>query len=274
MAYDPEKLPAFDRPPVVETVLGVQFGPIDKLTAGHYGWFWKCYLDGTWTKTEDAPPLPDQFEKFGDQLAWSLPKPAFTFQQTPEPERIVIVNEENDRVLQIQNNKFYYNWRKSLNAYPTFAETYPEFLRYLDMFEHFVIDAGLQVTPRNQWELTYVNHIPKGTLWESTSDWPAIFPGLLGAPSKPASHVICEGISGTWRFEILPRKGRLHVAIQHARNNEGQEVLLMNLTARGPVVTGDYESDLSFGINIGHDALVRTFCHISSDAALAFWGLR
>ena len=274
MEYDPQKLPAFDRPPVVETVLGVQFGPINNLTAGHYGWFWKQYLDATWTKTQDAPPLPNQFEKFGEQLVWSLPKPSLAFHETTEPMRIVIINEENDRVLQIQNNKFYYNWRKNLNAYPSFAETQPEFQRYLETFKSFLADAGLEVTPHNQWELTYVNHIPKGTLWQSPSDWPHIFPGLLGVSSKPPTQLSCEAISGAWRFEIPPQKGRLHVAIQHGLNNEGQEVLLLNLTARGPVVAGEHETDLAHGINIGHDVIIRTFRDIASASALAYWGLR
>ncbi|OLB29539.1 MAG: hypothetical protein DMG41_37135 [Acidobacteria bacterium] len=46
--------PKFDAPPVVETVLSVQFSSLPGFATAHAGWFWKEYLEKL---TEDVPPL-------------------------------------------------------------------------------------------------------------------------------------------------------------------------------------------------------------------------
>jgi len=274
MATDLQELPSFDRPPVVETVIGAQFAPIADFSAAHYGWFWKQYLDASWTKAQDAPRVLKQSEKFGDQFVWSMPAPPVVVQNAGEPDRIIFVNSDDERVIQIQSNKFYYNWRKRQGAYPSFVETYPEFRRCLGAFEGFLRDAKLEGISLNQWELTYINHVPKGTLWNSPSDWSSVFPGLFGRIGSPTAGTCLESLSGMWRFEIPPRRGRLYVSAQHAKIEDGQEVLQVNLTGRGPVVSDDEEWDLSSGMTIGHDVLVRTFRDLASPAALAHWGSR
>src|SRR5579872_6141104 len=71
-----DTLPKFDAPPVVETLISVQFNPLPNFTAAMTGWFWKSYLDdaglGKWTKTQEAPPLQDQFEQFGPDGGWAI----------------------------------------------------------------------------------------------------------------------------------------------------------------------------------------------------------
>ena len=54
---------------IVELVLGVQFAPLLNFTNAHFGWFWKQYLDPSWTKAANAPPVPDQHERFGERQA-------------------------------------------------------------------------------------------------------------------------------------------------------------------------------------------------------------
>ena len=39
-------LPTFDNPPVIETVIGVQFDQIPNLTSAHFGWYWREFLGG------------------------------------------------------------------------------------------------------------------------------------------------------------------------------------------------------------------------------------
>jgi uncharacterized protein (TIGR04255 family) len=264
--------PRFDRPPVIETVLGVQFAPIPNFTASHYGWFWKEYLDSSWTKAQDAPRLPDQFELFGDHQIWGLPKPIFS--QKFEPDRAQFINKDEDRLIQVQNTRFLYNWRKRESVYPSFAAIYPEFLSRLGDFERFLRAAHLEPTPQNQWELTYVSQIPKGELWELPSDYPGIFPGLFGRIERQTTGAALDSASSAYRFEIPPRRGRLSVHAQHVKNPDEQEVLQVSLTARGPIVPGDEGRDLPSGLTIGHAAVVQTFVDIASDTSLAYWGLR
>jgi uncharacterized protein (TIGR04255 family) len=271
MSTGPSPLPGPGEPPVIETALGVQFAPIRGLTSAHYGWFWKGYLDETWTKAEDAAILPNQFEKFGEEVKWVIPSLPRLIPTPPAPTRIMLINELDDRIIQVQNNKFFYNWRRRLAPYSSFDDNYPEFRRWLGIFEGFIRDAGLEVTPHNQWELTYFNHIPKGSLWTSPSDWRDILPGLYG---QLRSRVpVVPDPSGEWRFEIPPKRGRLYVEVQHAKTKEDVEILNLQLTARGPIVAGEDGWDLAAGMNIGHDAIVQTFRGISSPDSLAYWGL-
>src|ERR1017187_10040936 len=102
--------PAFDNPPVIEKVLGVQFQPIANISYGHYGWFWKTRLDESWIKAQDAPMVVDQFERFGDKLAWGVPEPKISFGAGQD--RVMFINGNDDRLIQIQSTRFLYNWKK------------------------------------------------------------------------------------------------------------------------------------------------------------------
>ena len=72
MSMADSSLPAFRKPPVVETVLGVQFDPIPGFSNAHLGAFWKRLLAhensgsaGEWRTLTDAPPIEPTFERFG-----------------------------------------------------------------------------------------------------------------------------------------------------------------------------------------------------------------
>ena len=65
------ELPKFDSPPVIETVLGVQFAPLPNFSTVHSGWFWKNYLGEDWTSVKVVPRLDDHFERFGEEPQWT-----------------------------------------------------------------------------------------------------------------------------------------------------------------------------------------------------------
>ena len=92
--------PDFANPPIVELVLGAQFSPLTKLTAGHFGQFWK-ELGEDWTEPADAPLIEDQFELF-ERPKWSTPT-ALQLRLEPLrlPGRFMIGHRSKDRLLQI-----------------------------------------------------------------------------------------------------------------------------------------------------------------------------
>ncbi len=266
-------LPEFENPPVIETVLGVQFAPPPGLTAGHFGWYWKSCLDQRWIKTAEAPSLIEQFERFGEKRSWNLP--ALQFKIASEASiRLQIISESDDRVIQIQNNRFLYNWRQKDARYPTFEAIYPEFMDKLKGFRNFLVVAGLEDISPNQWEITYINHIPKGELWTSQDDWHNVLPGLYFPPTQ-RGLVRLESVTGEWHYEIVPQRGRLHVVGQHGKHlDTGEELLVLQLTARGPIEPEVPGRDIASGLELGHRALVQTFVSLSSDAAHEHWGMR
>jgi uncharacterized protein (TIGR04255 family) len=264
--------PKFDQPPVVETVLGVQFSPLVNFTVGHFGWFWKSYLGSDWPKAEDAPVLMDQFEKFGDELSWGALGVQISISGNP-PARLQITNAAGDRVIQIQNTRFIYNWRKRQNSYPSYTKCRSEFDQFFAKFRKFVGDAGLGELNLNQWELSYIDHVPKGPLWQGAADWHKILPGILGSSNSLAGTRF-DGV-GEWHYGLEGERGRLHVSMQRARaeSASGPEILLLSWTGRGPILNKP-GWDLDAGLRLGHETILRAFLEATSPEAQRAWGRR
>lgn len=261
-----DTLPKFERPPVVETVLGVQFERLPEFSTAHAGWFWKSYLPPEFETVTDAPRLEEQFEKFGSDKVW-VPLGSFRFRASKEPERVQISNSRGDRMLQIQDSRLVYNWRKQDIGYPSYDVLLPEFRIKLNQFREFAADAKLGTISMNQWEVTYVNQIPSGDLWTTPREWQRVIPGIL-APSGP-DFVEFEDFGGQWHFLLGRNSGRLHVTLHHGRiAPDGPEMMALNLTARGTV---DAEHDWESGLNLGHDAIVQCFTAMTSPEAHRHW---
>lgn len=264
----------FKRPPVVETVLSVQFDRLPGLMNAHLGAFWQR-RNAEWPSAADAPPLDEQFEAFGEQSGWNR---AIQLKLTQAPSaRLQMRNVSGDRMIQVQNCRLDYNWiGMPGQEYPRYRTVRPEFDRVLDEFAALIAEHGLGDLVTNQWEVTYVNHMIKGTVWHDPSDWADVFSSLLGMPAVPEGMRL-EGFGGHWHFEIEPRRGRLHVEIQHAYvgGPEGkEEALAMKLTARGPIDRGKaLPAAIGEGLNLGHEVIVTSFEELTSQQAHDYWNM-
>lgn len=265
-------LPSFGRPPVVETVLGVQFDIIPGFSNAHLGAFWKTHLPD-WPSTTDAPPLEPQFERFGEDRMWAkLNELAFKFTTAPTM-RVQIRNAENSRMVQLQNGRLHYNWIGEGSKYVRYDTLRPEFDDIFRKFSQFVADEKLGVIRLNQWEVTYVNHLRKGIDWKEPADWNRLFHGLVQLPPKLES-VQLESFGGEWHYEIPEKQGRLHVQLQHGRETvpPENEILILNLTARGPLSSdGDPREEFDNGLSIGHAVVVKSFAGLTSQDARSIW---
>lgn len=273
-SMDPGSLPHFERPPVIETVLGVQFDPLSKFRNAHLGAFWKR-LGNEWPNVNDAPPILPQFERFDDAGTWG--EVGFHLKLAEDLNvRIQIRNAAGNRMIQVQNGRFHYNWLGADGGkYPQYTEVRPGFDGVWGEFQRFLADESLGEIRPNQWEVTYVNHIPKGPLWESPADWARLFRSPTTLPTSITSANL-ESFGGEWHYEIRPQLGRLHVQIQHARLSSptSPEVLRLTLTARGPIRETESERlSLDEGLNFGRSTVVRTFKELTSDEAHSYWGL-
>jgi uncharacterized protein (TIGR04255 family) len=264
----------FQRPPVVETVLGVQFELLPKFQNAHLGAFWKR-LGPEWPNTIDCPPLPPQLERFGEAEVWAFPALQLAI-ASAMPARMQVRNSDNSRMVQVQNGRLHYNWLGQPGGeYPRYKKIRPEFDRILAEFQRFLADEKLGEIRSNQWEVVYVNQIPRGTVWNEPDDWAKLFRSLT-LPRADLSSARLETFGGEWHYEIPPRLGRLHVQVQHGRQAAptGQEVVTLTLTARGPTKSGDkQDGNLADGLTRGHAVVVQAFQELTSDAAHEYWGL-
>ena len=269
-----DSLPKFKRPPVIETVLGVQFDLLTEFKSAHLGAFWKR-LGAEWPNLTDAPALLPQFEKFEEGNRWTIESgPRITIGQDLNL-RVKIRNARDDRMLQVQNGRFHYNWLgKGGSQYPRYKVVRPEFDRLLDEFKAFLSDEVLGEPKGNQWEVTYVNHIPQGTVWDNANEWGEVFRCAATLPVT-AGDAHLTSLGGEWHYDIEPKLGRLHVRIQHGRkrSDRGPDLLIVTLTARGPLHDDESGSNaLSEGLDLGRDTIVRAFHDLTSEKAHEYWG--
>lgn len=264
----------FDASPLTEVVLSAQFAPLAGLTTGHFGWYWKNTLTPEWTQSATTTSLPDQFEEFEEAGLWRASGIPFSFVPPDDPGRFQVFSADDERAIQVQRTRFFYNWRRRALPYPRHVEVRRAFLAHLAEFQGFLSLAGLGTLAPNQWEISYVNHFPKGGLWSTPSEWSGILPALLGSPGG-GDALRLESAVGEWHFVIAPELGRVHVALQHARvaSQDGKEVLQLQLTARGPL-REQSGPDLERGIQLGHEACLRTFLRITSPSAQSAWKRR
>lgn len=269
----PANLPAFKKPPVVETVLAVQFEPIPGFTNAHLGAFW-VRIGGRerWPLVQDANPLPQEFERFGEERKWQRTDTLKLDITSDLSSRMQLRNAEGSRLLQIQNGRLIYNWLgTSGKEYARYDTVRPEFDEHLQEFNAFLADQKLPALHANQWEVTYINHLPKGTVWNDVTDWQNVF-NFSAVPPAALNDCRLESFAEQWVYEIAPRRGRLRMQFQHAWNQERQEVLLFNLTARGPVQEGDGAAEsIQAGLDLGREVIVSSFANLVSSQARKFW---
>jgi uncharacterized protein (TIGR04255 family) len=275
----PCALPDYDRPPLVETVVGVQFDEIRSLSTAHLAAFWATLDQQAWPTATDAAPLTPQSERFDELSGWAELVEVRVAQQYPGC-RVQIKHRNGDRMIQLQKGRFHLNWLGQAGAtYPRYEHVRKEFSDHWAMFLHFVSTKDPHAVRPNQWEVTYVNQIPRGTVWTTPRDF-VFFRPLGEIPCLPL-EIQSESFGGEWHFVIGPQRGRLHVAWQHGRKeNEGpqdpsQEFILLTFTARGPVASqDDPTAALLEGLDLGRESIVRSFQQLMSDSANQHWGLK
>ena len=261
-------LPDFDRPPVVETVLSVQFDKLPMQT-GHLGLFGRKMRD-SFPKAEDRIALPPVVEQFSE-----VPPPGVSIQfealEAPRLPRLLLFNSAETELIQVQNDRFIKNWRKAKeqDEYPHYEPVIkPAFERDFQEFQTFLQEEDLGPLKINQCEVTYVNHIVSDTGWKGLSDLGKIFAfwhGLDVPLAQPEDLVIRV------RFPITDEKdqriGRLHLDAQPAlRASDGIPMYVVNLTARGQVGTGFEFFD------IGRKWIVKGFEKLTTPHMQEFWG--
>ncbi len=261
--------PTFKNPPVVEFVLGVQFSPLTKLSAGHFGLLWK-ELGEEWERPEDAPPITDQFESF-ERPKWShRPGVQLRIDKAMPLGRLVLNHRDQDRLVQVQSTRFHLNWRKTGVLKPSYKALISDFEAMFAKFQAFTKTAKLGELELNQWEVTYIDSFPQDEYWQSPGDWATFIPGLFGKLFS-APKLTLEHRAAQWSFEIEPKRGRLHIAAYPGRwRDEAKDSLLVDMTARGPIGKGGVAT-LREGLDLGHEVAVQSFLSMTSPEIQTRW---
>lgn len=268
--------PKFDHPPVVETVLGVQFKPLTELRLTHYGLFYQYLQEGGFVKTEDHPPLLRQIEQKEDFMRL-FEMPPMVFMQTNIP-RIWYLSEDaadGQRLIQLQIDRFIQNWRRmnlESTKYPSYEENRKEFQNTFGRFLKFVEKENIGQVEPNQCEVIYVNRIPIQDVAQAAATFRKCFTSFV--PAKNLKHVPTEpdGIGFNCSFWIESLNGRLFIQASTASQIPGVgKVIDLRLTARGAPASDDLAAVMEW-LDFGHYFVVNAFADITSEEMHREWG--
>jgi hypothetical protein len=114
--------------------------------------------------------------------------------------------------------------------------------------------------------LTYINHVPKGDLWETNEDWSGLFGNWFNPGSRLPDTV---GVDLALRVNIPEIDGAMAVTIKSAiRKADNCEMLVITFTAVGtPAKPGDVPE----GLRIARRQIARMFIQLTSERAHAAW---
>ncbi len=161
MSSTTQTLPSFDKPPVIETVLGVYFRPSEKFTTAQLGILWDRCFRQQFPRIEERPPTEEVPEQFGEMSMFALPMIRWQITNRPDAFRLWAASAHGQHVVQIQRNAFFANWLRTSGstAYRPYGERREEFATQLDQLGEFFEKQGIGRIEPTSWIVTYVNHI-------------------------------------------------------------------------------------------------------------------
>jgi len=122
----------------------------------------------------------------------------------------------------------------------------------------------------NQYELTYINHIPEGKGEHFPAEIERYVPLLSWKAAQSSKFLPPPGSAGlNLGFSLPDKKGRLHVTLNHAQRQDGGGLVVLELTARGPGAP-DW-SNMESWLSLAHEWIVRGFTDLTSPAAHEQW---
>jgi uncharacterized protein (TIGR04255 family) len=276
MVADFPPLPEFNRPPVIEVVLSLQFEPLAKMQVQHLGFLWSIFKD-QFPKVETKPPLDPVIEIFEQKPA--RPTMRFEVGEFPLLPRVWFVSSTGSEIIQVQSDRFICNWRKVGDAfsYPRYERIRAEFQDGLTRFASFLAEHSLGELKPNQCEITYINHIPAEQGPNAHGKASRILNSLredFRVPFLPSE----EAVQFSSRY-LLQREdvvigkpfGRLYVDMNPAYDAGQEPIFVLNLTVRSAPAKQDIGSAMEC-YDLGRKYIVCTFDAITTDTMHNTWG--
>lgn len=246
--------PSYKSPPINEVVCGCQFQPLERLKLHHIGTLWEQFK-GEFPTVEHLLPFPREDGGLPIDSSTGFPWP-----------RVWFINIIEDRLIQFQPDRFYFNWRKrnEKTEYPRFEKIVGEFVHNFSVLEKFVADVGLGIIQPISWELNYINHIPVGEGWNAPQDFSKVFRDFCWQQNSERFLPHPKNLAWQAIFEIPEEKGELIAKLSHGkRKSDDTHLLILELAARG---VGKDASSASRDewFNLAHTWIVKSFADLTT----------
>jgi uncharacterized protein (TIGR04255 family) len=280
MSHKREGVVTYDAPPLVEVAMSIQYQRPRGLNLAHLGAFWM-------TQRQELPfvhvqqPIASVSDDYGAAGQWLPPSLQLALKTEPDG-RIQMVSADEQWMCQLQLNRIVVNWRRRRAEYPRFDATQERFWNVWRSWREFLGCMNLERPQPQFWELTYVNRVPQGELWQEPKDWHQVFPGLCGGLYEAPGGSRLGGFLGQWVWESIDPPARLYVEPKPGRAADPphRDELILSLTARGPIrapasssaAEDEREAErIEVGFAAGNNLIVTLFDSVTSDAAKVAW---
>lgn len=271
--FRPKDLPDFRDPPLVETVLSLQFQALQEFNLAHVGLLWHKFRH-TFPLVEEHTPLNAVRETF------EVPSPRHeevTIEGKPPLQRVCFLNESKTELIQIQADRLMHNWRKTgkiSTPYPRYERIRTNFRHEVWEFQEFLTDEKLGKVAINQCEITYVNHIEPCEAWHDHGQ----IEGVLRTWTAQRRSFLPASEDGSIQQRFVIRNdssrplGRLHVSLTPAWKEEDQSpILVLTLTARGSPFDEGINGAFDF-FDLGREWIVKGFLDLTTKDMHRAWG--
>jgi uncharacterized protein (TIGR04255 family) len=256
----------FERPPIAEVALAVQFaGPVmnESQTLGR---FWPK-VQSRFPIIETQLPLPPMMEEFGVSM-----QPQFLFQMGPAGQRYWMQTENRSGLVQVQPDRMAYNWRKDPGdfPYPRYEQLRDEFCTVYEAFLETCREQGRE--PEPTWcEISYINPIEVGDERDLAGILLRLAPSTLSLLGQPEDTTLNE------RF-VLSRDGQPYgrfyaTAAPAIGIEDNAQLVVLTLVARGLATSPDLSGILTF-LDEGRNLIVNTFRDMTTETMHRRWGLQ
>jgi uncharacterized protein (TIGR04255 family) len=225
--------------------------------------------------SQEQPAVRMAIESFDSAGQNLVPTLALLTGAGGPPVRLWFQSADKTRLIQLQRDWLAYNWQGASGdiPYPRYEYIEARFLRVWDMFADFMAQHTDGTLAIEQCELSYINHITPGELWQQ----PGQLDRVLRIAGK-AGESLPEPEDGQIVFRYRMRHqdldvGRLYVqATPGQRQTDQAPIIQLNMTARGRPWAEGREGMVSF-FRLAHEWIVNGFASVTTDEAQrGLWG--
>jgi uncharacterized protein (TIGR04255 family) len=253
------RLPEYNKPPVVETALAIEFAPIKGWNVVQYGALWERFK-ARYPKVEVYPAPPQDF----------IARPVLDMANPPV--RCLFIGSGNSQLIQIRSGAFVRNWRANQEnqEYPRYRTIRPSFEEDLNLFCAFLQEQGFEGPEIWKCEVTYINHFLRGREWRNMSEIGQILP-VLSRPLDTEVLSNLQQLSLAQNYVLPGEAGQIQFQLQPGIRSDGQEVLQLAITAFGKPKGNGIDHILNW-IDLGHFAVVQGFTDFTApEIQLSQW---
>jgi uncharacterized protein (TIGR04255 family) len=257
-----EVLPTFDRPPVVEVVLGFEFQPVAEFGAvrlAQLAMLWQA----RYPVVQEQQPLP-----MSPPIGVPGQFPAMFVNIGAPAIRLWLLSEDGSLLLQLQRDRLILNWRHaSSDPYPHYDTLRPQFVRALRELTAFVREHGLGSIVGSAVEVSYVNEVVTESGLPSLS-------GILTAVSGQDHHLgmpVASRIIQAYNARSTG-SGPAVLTLTADTQGRGPNSTLITLTYRAAVSLDATEEDVMGTMDLGHRDVLIGFAESTTDAMHTAWG--